>query len=182
MKKFGLGLMIFLVLLSLIGSVNLASISFDLQLSSIRKSVKNTIKMNLAPSDLKDFHFTLAELDSDLLEWEHSREFKLQGRMYDVVYADTCENEVYFLCFADNEESLFRYNFKEKLADALAKNSTSKDYFSHFQNFFSALVWQKENAFLSNSKLTNKYILFNHPTSAQFKASIVLPPPNILLF
>lgn len=182
MKKFGLGLMIFLLLLSLVGSVNLASLSFELKLSSIRKSVKNTIKASLSSSDLVDFHFTLAELDSDLLEWEHSKEFKYHGQMYDLVAADTCGTEVYYQCFADSEESLLRYNFKEKLADALAGNSASNDYFAHFQNFFSSLVWQKVNSLFTNSNLAEKFILVNQLLAAQFKAGIVSPPPNTLLF
>lgn len=182
MKKFGLGLMIFLLLLSVIGSINLASLSFELELSSIRKSVKHSIEMNLAPSDLLDFHFTIAELDSDLLKWEHKKEFEYQGQMYDVLAADTCENEVHYLCFADNEESLLRYGYKQKLADALAENTSSKDYLVHFQNFFSALVWQKENGFLRNFNFANKYFLANQLASTQFKVGVLSPPPNVYCF
>ncbi|MCB9256993.1 MAG: hypothetical protein H6579_07685 [Chitinophagales bacterium] len=181
MKKFGLAWMAFLLLLSVVGSINIASLSYSFQLNSIRKSVKNSIKENLNSSELLGFHFSLQELESDILEWEHSKEFKYQGYMYDIISADTCGSEVFFLCFADEEESWFRWSFKEKLADTLANNSSSKDYLSHFQNFFSTMLWQKENSFLTKINLRNRYLLENQLAHAQYKASILLPPPNFIV-
>ncbi len=50
----------------------------------------------------------------DQLEWEHAREFRYEGQMYDVIRIEKSEGLYRILCYCDKKESRLRDHFRQQ--------------------------------------------------------------------
>lgn len=66
--------------------------------SSIRKSIEESFDKE----ELILFEFSHQEIKK--LDWEHEREFKYQGNMYDVVQREQHGNKHFLWCYKDDKE------------------------------------------------------------------------------
>ena len=78
----------------------------------------------------------------DLLEqkidfrWIHSREFKYNGEMYDVVKKEEDDKQVFLYCINDEKEK----NLEEEFEKAVHKNSSENKQRSVSYNYFNILL------------------------------------------
>ena len=72
--------------------------------SKVRHEVKENILHGIDKEELVYFHLT-SEETQQLLKWEHDREFKYKGEMYDVVYIQQSNGITHLWCWLDNDET-----------------------------------------------------------------------------
>ncbi len=119
MKSTLISISLFLTLLMPLIALNLW---FQYQKKQIRRQVKHQIIDQVDREDLVRFEFSEEEIETKL-EWKHSKEFRYQGEMYDVVERIPTENGYIFYCWWDNKETNLYKKLDRLLADYLGGNS-----------------------------------------------------------
>lgn len=109
-------------------------IAFHLQRYYIKKEIKTRIKQRVPENELSLISVTAA--NEHELEWEHSREFRYRGTMYDVVRKETPENgTVHYYCVTDQQETQLFVHLDELIKLAMAeKGKSGKPAKSMFKN------------------------------------------------
>lgn len=70
---------------------------------------------------------TFAIVDSEtILEWEHSREFKYKGNMYDVIETEFHDDSISYHCYLDHKESKAKKALSQ-LTSKWAKGEPQRD-------------------------------------------------------
>jgi len=95
------------------------SVSFFYQLNQIKLSVNRELKSG-EPENLLSFRFTQAEYDG--LNWlEKGKEFRLNGKMYDIASIQKTKNSVTVFCSYDTKETRVRQVFANLLSGSSTK-------------------------------------------------------------
>lgn len=109
----------------------------ELQKELTRHQVKEMLEAGLEEEALTLFKFT-AE-GSEQLGWEHSKEFKFEGRMYDVVRQEEHGDTTYYWCWEDHKESEI-YRQMDRLIKVVQKTDPDrKDRQDRLFNFYKNL-------------------------------------------
>ncbi len=149
---------------------------FSIQKFQIRREIKNEIKENLPLSTLA--RITITPANKEQVFWEHEKEFRYHGIMYDVVRKEVIDNlKTVYYCITDTQETTL---FK-KLDTLVARNMEGKKggakSLQYFFRFLSNLYsFNKENmVFYStiNYFLTDIISFYNQPW-----VNILSPPPQ----
>jgi hypothetical protein len=74
----------------------------------IKKEIKRKIKRSVPQSELTVFTFSKGE--SEDLIWIENHEFRLDGKMYDVVRKETKNNSITYHCINDTQEEVLFTN------------------------------------------------------------------------
>ena len=85
--------------------------------------------------ELVHFQFDMNDAAFQKLEWEHSREFEYNHKMYDIVKADTVGNLVTYICFPDKQETALNAKFRKHLNDFYANNADQENSNKRLNNF-----------------------------------------------
>lgn len=102
------------------------------------KEVKRQIQTGLSEKEL--VFLQLSKTDSETeLRWEHSREFEYQGKMYDIVEAETVGDTFYCRCLLDHRETQLKRQLSELLKGATNSDPRSKEHPSRFFFFLKTL-------------------------------------------
>ena len=87
---------------------------FNTNFMLCKKEMKRKIKAGLSEAELT--YFTFSHTDFENLDWIHSKEFRYQNRMYDVVKKFETENDsVKIACINDEQESRLFANLNEHI-------------------------------------------------------------------
>ena len=70
----------------------------------VRKTVKHRLMEEIPSDELIQFTFALKDT-ATVLDWEHSKEFKFQGEMYDIVSRSYTADSVKYYLWWDHEET-----------------------------------------------------------------------------
>lgn len=81
----------------------------------IHRKIKRMIFSQIPQSELEIFSFKSGE-SIDGIKWIHSKEFSLNGKMYDIVKRDTIDGIVYFHCVWDKDEELLIKKYSNLVA------------------------------------------------------------------
>lgn len=143
---------------------------------------KNVKKMLITKLDEEDF--TLLKFSKDeistKLEWEHSKEFEFNQKMYDVVETRISEDSVYYLCWMDEEETELNKRLFTLLLNSLEENNKSSKSFNQLvasaSNYY---LIQQIFYFNIKSKRLEKYFhsLINPYESLNISPNY--PPPKV---
>lgn len=77
---------------------------FKIQQNQIRKEIKKQIKENLDSQELSMIRVTSE--NQNQLHWEHNKEFRYRGIMYDVVKKEVIDNvTTIYYCITDTQET-----------------------------------------------------------------------------
>lgn len=99
---------------------------FEWEKYHIRKDLKRVIKLSVPKETLKEFHFTFDEVEK--LTWTKSNEFKINDRMYDVVYSGKTKTGYHFYCVDDIQETVLFANLDNSIANNLGSDSPLKHW------------------------------------------------------
>lgn len=77
---------------------------FHLQKRQVKKEVKKMLISGIEREDLVLLKFTNEQVNTQL-HWEHSKEFKYQDEMYDIVERTVIGDTTYFWCWWDSKET-----------------------------------------------------------------------------
>jgi hypothetical protein len=95
------------LLLVLILPMSSTQMAFRYRQYKIRKEMRRMIRQGLPDEKLIPLHIPFAWLQGENPEFEviHSKEFRYQGRMYDIVRAETEAEGMLYFCVEDYEEN-----------------------------------------------------------------------------
>jgi len=102
---------------------------FEWEHYHMRKDIKHALKHSVPQNQLKEFDFTNKEIKN--LTWIKSHEFKLNGRLYDVIKKMPTKNGFHFKCIDDHQETALFQKLEESTAVNL-NNSTSSSPLKHW--------------------------------------------------
>jgi hypothetical protein len=135
MRKHLAALFLLLVIWQLIG----VSSWFELSRRTIRKEIKTKIKGGVPDEELIQFSFTLSEFKK--LTWIKPHEFRLNGRLFDVVHRITHSNGSLTLkCIDDMQEKLLFAKLGESTADSLGNEQHPTPLFFCLKQLFSPIL------------------------------------------
>lgn len=116
-RKIAISFLVALLLPSLVLLVVLKTEKFIVQ-----KQVEAKIRTDLNLDELIRLKFSYGDVLNQL-EWEHSREFRFNGEMYDVVEQCEEKDSVVFWVYHDVKESVINRRIHQLLADELDTDS-----------------------------------------------------------
>tara|TARA_B110000908_G_C10216423_1_gene433041 strand:+ start:295 stop:837 length:543 start_codon:yes stop_codon:yes gene_type:complete len=180
MKNFFKGIGIIVLLMALVNPMYYAYVGYHIELKKIKKEVKNQLIANTPKEYLVSFRFEIESNTFKSLEWKHSREFQYQGKMFDIVEADTINNYAHYICFPDKQETALNQEFNDLLNERYAHDKPTNNKQKLLSNFVKSLFVQNEeiDSFfaLQNRVEYNKYFKGVSPSDF-IKARN--PPPQI---
>jgi hypothetical protein len=93
-----------LILLVLLTGVGGYFVFFKAEQFALRCEMKERIKSSLPESQLQ--HFAFSKQKTSSLDWERrGKEFRLNGKMYDVVRTEAKGDTIHFYCLRDDKET-----------------------------------------------------------------------------
>lgn len=110
--------------------------SLQIRIYQVKKEVKILLINQLPSSDL--IQFTFDKVLAAQLEWEDDLEFKYEGKMYDVIAADTVGEMIHYTCWPDHEETVLNQLLTKSVIDYLAGNHAhgrDKQMLQSYQDF-----------------------------------------------
>jgi hypothetical protein len=110
---------------------------FSIRIDHIKQQTSLLISNGIEEEHQVLFKFT--EEESAQLTWEHSREFELNGEMYDVIRSEAKGDTTWYWCYRDQKETLAKNELRRMIVNALAQNP--RDYNKQIQigHFLSTL-------------------------------------------
>jgi hypothetical protein len=129
---------------------------FELVQTNLRSESTERINRGIPQHQQVIFRFGVEDYrdKSSQINWKDKDEFRLDGKMYDIIKKETSGDSVYLYCIIDREESDL-YSILDKLIEDDSENSDKENrinnYFSHFysyspQNNFHK-IYQSENRY-----------------------------------
>lgn len=109
---------------------------FCFEKNQIKNEVARFIESGAINSDLINLTFSQSDA-STLLKWEHPREFRFEGQMYDVVNMTFTGDSVTYLCYRDHKETRLGIERRKLIARALGHDPFHKQQNERIKNFFS---------------------------------------------
>lgn len=106
---------------------------FKAEQMSIRNAIKKELKLSIPRSRLHEI--IVSNNEQSELEWEEEgKEFRYEGRMYDVVSVSSKGDKIHYYCISDDEETaLFsKLNKQVKQQQDTKQNSPAKTFAKAF--------------------------------------------------
>lgn len=144
----------------------------------IKKEIKAMMKQSVPSEEL--VAVVLNSKNSDEFKWIHSKEFRYQGIMYDVISMDVMKDGTKLLyCITDKQETLLFKNLGRYVCNSMNSDPKNTRAGSMLMAFLDSLFPPIENNFLTQTyekgKILNLYYLINYHTP---DLTIVSPPPQ----
>ena len=93
-----------LILLVLLTGLGGYFVFFKAEQFALRREMKERIKSSLPESELQ--HFAFSKQETSDINWERKgKEFRLNGKMYDVVRTHATGDTIHFYCLQDDKET-----------------------------------------------------------------------------
>lgn len=107
------------------------------QVAYVRHEMKQRIKAGVPEEDLVLLKIAKSEEEnSDVFERMHSREFRYNGQMYDVMRLEDKGDTTYYTCIHDVKESKLFERLDSMVLDELNKDEGEKSQREMMLNFF----------------------------------------------
>ncbi len=156
-------------------------IYFEIERYHVRKDIKRAIKHSLHQNEYKQFNFTNEEFKE--LTWINDHEFKMNGRLYDVVKKNKNEFGYSVSCIDDIQETVLF----AQLDEATTSNMNNQPEKAPFKSFIKLLEFayiEPDFRFLSlqNIEFSERTIQFHYQSLySEFKKQKLLLPPQELV-
>ncbi|MEZ4829349.1 MAG: hypothetical protein R3C61_24130 [Bacteroidia bacterium] len=131
-----------------------------LQCFLLRQQIKSRLLPHLGEAELVNFRFARDKAPL-ALRWFHSREFELDGRMYDVVSLRVSEDSIIAICWPDLEESVLNQKIARLTSGALNDDPARKESQKRIISFFYNLFKTEESRFCLSFSARQAYLLKN---------------------
>lgn len=150
---------------------------FKIKEYAIKKEIKTKIKKDVPKDELCTFIIT--DANSHKFEWEHSKEFRFNGMMYDVVYKTVNDDGTTTLeCVSDVQETQLFKDLNNYLVKEITNQNNGKHPLVEFHNFLNNLIFIPDvtciypNEVISNSVIMELPQYYTNP----FIQGIYTPP------
>jgi len=137
----------------------------------VRKEVKQYIIKGIDKTELQVLQFHHQEVNQKV-QWEHSKEFEFEGKMYDVVEKEMVNDSIRFFCWLDEEETELNKRLKSLLTDVYKndlplkmKNDLVFDFYKtlfFYQNELITFKTNFEEQQFQELEYNNKYFYQYH--------------------
>lgn len=172
---------IIVLLLALVNPMYYAYVGYHLELKKIKREVKNKLIFDTPREELVTLKFELGGNEFKSLDWKHSSEFEFQGKMFDIVEADTIGHFIQYLCFPDKQETALNQEFDDLLNERYANDQPSNNRQKLVNNFIKSLFVQDEEIetffIAQNSIEYNQY--FKEVIPSEYIKALD-PPPQFI--
>ena len=174
MKKTVSILLLFCLLFNVVGYY----IVFHIRRAEIKDEMKKTLRQNIHNQDQEIFCFSLNDKTAiSKLEWEDDQEFRLDGKMYDVIEKKIENGKLIIRCISDEKETALVKKFEqinnEKGANAKGKAALLIKLISN--TYLVAFVFELP---VENSALI-QLPYFNSNIITPLRSDVLTPPPQI---
>ena len=156
-------------------------IYFEIERYHLRKDIKRAIKYSLPQNEFKQFNFTNAEFKE--LTWINDHEFKMNGRLYDVVKKNKSNVGFSVSCIDDIQETVLFAQLDEATVSNL-NNQPEKAPLKSFIKLLKLAFIERNSAFLNPEEVgfQDRTIQFHFQTLfSEFKKQKLLQPPQSLV-
>lgn len=152
---------------------------FHLQQAAIKVEMRKMIRSSLSKAERETFSFSLNDQAAlSKLEWEGGHEFRLNGKMYDVIEKRRENGELSICCISDDKETLLLNRLIDDWKENDRSNKIPGQLFQLLQTLFhennsNEITLQIANAYcslfaLDKLPLQIKKILTPPPQFSQF--------------
>ena len=130
--------------------------------------------------DLVLLKFTTQEAQQKL-NWEHSREFEFENKMYDLVRQSQVGDTLFYWCYEDQEETALNQQIKSLVNLSLANNQDYQNQQKNLLQWFELLYYSPSSInntlaiILANEVHHNEYDIIY----LSINLAPLLPPPQI---
>ena len=151
---------------------------FELVQKNIRSEIADQINRGIPQHQQVIFRFGINDNrnNSIQIDWKDKNEFRLDGKMYDIIKTETSEDSVYLYCMTDPEESEL-YSILDKLIEDDSENSDKENRFNnYFSHFYSS---SQQNNFHKIFQSENRYDGGTACSLLDGDLSLTTPPPRV---
>lgn len=156
-------------------------IYFEIARFHVRKDIKRAIKHSLPQNKFKQFNFTNEEFK--YLTWINEHEFKMNGRLYDVVKKNKSNVGFSVYCIDDIQETVLFAQLDEATVSNL-NNQPEKAPLKSFVKLFKLAYIEPDDTHTGHAKTKiteqNNYFFYQSLYS-EFKKQKLLQPPQDLV-
>lgn len=169
-----------LLLLSLLAPIATTFYVLQHQKKQVKREVKRKIIAGIDKKELVLLKFSNAEKSSKL-KWKHSKEFKFNNEMYDVVESLQVGDTTYFWCWWDYEETALNKQLIQLVSVAWNNNPKNQENQKRLFQFFKSLYFLQSadrtalESEVSRSMANNFVDLYQSVPN-----SPPIPPPKIV--
>lgn len=114
------------------------------QKKQVQKSVKRQIMKGIDREELVYMAFSQRDLETKL-NWEHAKEFELNGEMYDVVDRIETADSAFYWVWWDNEETELNRRVKRIAKSIFGSSPQQQDQCQYVQHFYNSLFFESMN-------------------------------------
>ena len=174
MKKTVSILLLFCLLFNVVGYY----IVFHICRAEIKDEMKKTLRQNIHNQDQEIFCFSLNDKAAiSKLEWEDDQEFRLDGKMYDVIEKKIEDGKLIIRCISDEKET--------ELVKKFEQINTEKE--SNTKGRTALLIKLIGNAYIvatvSDLPVENSALIqrpyFNSNIITPLRSDVLTPPPQL---
>jgi len=115
--------------------IALTYFAFQIQKKKVKKEIKRRMIAGMDRDELVLLSFSSIDR-LNKLEWEHAKEFKYQGVMYDVESRESCGDIINYWCWKDDEETKLNKDLDHLVHYALQTDDERKDTQNRLFDFF----------------------------------------------
>lgn len=108
------------------------------QQKRVKKEVKRKLMAGIPLSELVLLRFSREEAQTEL-QWKHAREFRYDGRMFDIQYERLSADSCFYWCWEDEEETHFQAKLAYHLARIWPMDARSKEPQERLEWFYKCL-------------------------------------------
>lgn len=153
----------------------------SIEKKQVQKNVKRKIMNGIDKDELIYMTFSREEL-STKLNWKHSKEFELNGEMYDIVERKETQDSAFYWVWWDKEETELNRRVKRLAAEIFGQNPDHQEKNQVVQQFYKSLFFENQwglddKQFENSSK--NKFYYLKKRT--QMHKEVLSPPPKDLV-
>lgn len=159
-------------------------ISFNFRKNELKKELKRKIKKGILDSELISIVLTPEIVHSKSFSWHNSHEFKLNGKMYDIINTSKKGEQIVCKVICDDEESALFAQLESDLKDAFSNDPVQKSNGYKFYSFLKQMYFNENDAlsFLDFSNSFSKnYTLTIQKTYTNEFLKLTSPPPEFLI-
>jgi len=173
-----------ILILVLILPMSVTHMAFRYRQHNIRKEVRRMIRQGLPDEQLIPMRIPLTWLQGKNPEFVsiHSKEFRYQGRMYDIVRAETLTDTMLYYCVEDHAENAAYAQLNVAVHKRLSRDPVHQEGQNRLQHFFKTICLLTHHYPFTYIGLTQaKYPIPSSPPATEGYAAETLHPPEMLI-
>lgn len=153
--------------------------AFKIRQSLIKKEIKAMMKKTI-PDDQLTLIIQTPD-NADDFEWEHSKEFRYHGEMYDIVKKETClGGTIKYFCFADEQETSLIDSFSKTVSNTMDPSGKANDFAKKISQVLGFVFNLPESLSIAYFFNFDKLFFGNQRNIISCIPDILLPPPEII--